>query len=139
MTTLGVIHHGDPDWYYTLDPQQQTAVHAVLDLLESDDVQRFDLPIAMTGTMFDALKRIRLERRLALGPRPRPITVVDGGKRRPPDDDEAKAFAGAADAMARKALIDSGWTEKALDFWFTPEAPVDLASEARRHKRERPN
>lgn len=139
MTTLGVIHHGDPDWYYTLDTQQQTAVNAVLDLLESDDAQRFDLPIAMNGTTFDALKRLKLERRQALGPRRRPITVVDGGKRRQADDDEQKAFAGAADAMARKALIESGWTEKALDFWFSPDAPANLEAEARRTRKSRDN
>jgi hypothetical protein len=115
-----VFHHGDPDWYDLLSPPQQTSVHAVLDLLESDDVARFDLPIPMTGFMFAELREVKLAR-AGRARRPgdnRRYVVKDGAHRREATQSEREMMAAAADGMARQALLKAGWTDKKLDFWF---------------------
>lgn len=139
MTALGVFHHGDPDWYYDLDPRKQTAVNAVLDLLEGEDDMRLSLPIPMTALLFGELKERKLTRtRTPTAPAPRrAITVVDAGRRRPATADEEQMLAGAADAMTRRALLANGWSEKSIGFWFQPDEPADLAREARRKREQR--
>ena len=139
MTALGVFHHGDPDWYYDLEHEKQTAVNAVLDLVESEDPSRFGLPIPMTGMMFGELRDLKLTRSRspAAAAPARRITVMDGGRPRPSTDDEERAFAGAADSMMRAALLKSGWTEKKIGFWFTPDQPADLQALARQHRSKR--
>ncbi len=122
-----------------MDLKKQTAVNAVLDMVESDDAARFDLPIPMTGMMFGELRDLKVTRtRTPRAPAPgQRITVVDGKTRRPATEDEERAFAGAADAMMRSALLKAGWSEKALVFWFTADPPVDLQAYARERRRER--
>lgn len=115
MIALGVFHHGNPDWYYLLDNRQQTEVNAVLDLLQSEDALRFDLPVPMGARLFGELTG-KLQRKARRGS---PKVVVRKGKRtEPADAATTQQVAPYAAGMARAAMLKAGATEAGLDFWF---------------------